>query len=245
MNDDRTVTFKLNGKRPDDFTIDRLAQYLSVLGDLVGSPGKVRVRKLMPGSVKVELAVEYGHYPKLIDRLTSAKNPAKAPASMRRTVEQLQGMLTDDHVKNVEVLAGKTKLFFLRGYARDSGQVVGPVIQRLAIRGQVIGLEGKDATKHVRIAEYATGREVRGEFRDADMASKLTTHLWGEVIELSGTARLLRNPDGTWELKAFKVDDVQPLDATKPSDFVRSLREAFANVPAGDDPVASSRKIRG
>ena len=27
MSDDRTVTFKLNGKRPDDFTIERLAQY--------------------------------------------------------------------------------------------------------------------------------------------------------------------------------------------------------------------------
>ncbi|KGM54676.1 hypothetical protein N800_06770 [Lysobacter daejeonensis GH1-9] len=244
MSDDRTVTFKLNGKRPDDFTIERLAQYLSALGDLVSSPGKVRVKKLTPGSVKVELAVERDHYPKFVERLTVAKNPARAPATLRKVVADLEEMVTADNV-TAEVTAGRTKLLFLHGYVRATGPVVGPVIQRHAIRGQVIGLEGKDATKHVRIAEYGTGREVRGEFRDADLAGQLTKHLWKDVVELTGTARMLRHPDGTWEMKAFRVDGVEELQSVSPSQVVQALRQAFAGVDMGSDPVGDAKKIRG
>lgn len=242
MSDDRTVTFKLNGKRPDDFTIDRLAQYLNALGDLVSSPGKVRVKRLTPGSVKVELAVENTHYPKFVERLTIAKNPARAPATLRKVVANLEDMVTADNV-TAEVVAGRTKLLFLRGYERSTGAVLGPVIQRHAIRGKVIGLEGKDATKHVRIAEYGTGREIRGEFREADVAERLTRYLWKEVVELTGTARMLRHPDGTWEMKVFRVDGVDELESTSPSQVVHGLRQALAGVDLG--PVDDINKLRG
>lgn len=95
------------------------------------------------------------------------------------------------------------------------------MLQRHVIRGQIIGLEGKDATKHVRIAEYGTGRELRGDFRDIQLASVLAAHLWGDVVELSGTARLMRHPDGIWELKTFRIDHVQELESGAPSEFVR------------------------
>lgn len=244
MSDDRTVTFKLNGKRPDDFTIERLAQYLRALGDLVSSPGKVRVKKLTPGSVKVELAVERDHYPKFVERLTSAKNPSRAPATLRKSVTDLEEMITADKI-TAEVTAGRTKLLFLRGYVSATGPIIGPVVQRHAIRGQVIGLEGKDATKHVRVAEYGTGREVRGEFRDSNLANDLTKHLWKDVVELTGTARMLRHPDGTWEMKSFRVDGVEELENVSPSQVMHALRDAFADVDLGRDPVGNAKKIRG
>jgi len=230
-NDDCNVTFKLNGKRPDDFTIERLADYLRVLGDLVGSPGKVRIRKLSPGSVKVELAVEREHYPKFVERLTSAKNPAKASSALRKVVADLEEMVTDDHV-TAEVLAGRTKLIHLRGYSRAAGPTI-PVVQRYTVRGQIIGLEGKDATKHVRIAEYGSNRELRGEFRDQALAVSLAKQLWGGVVELVGTARLLRHPDGNWELKAFRIDHLQELDPADASAVVRNLRDAIGDPDVG------------
>ncbi len=243
MSGDRTVTFKLNGKRPDDFTIERLAQYLSALSELVSSPGKVKVKKMTPGSVKFELAVENNHYPKFVERLTTAKNPDRAPPTLRKVVAVLEEMVTVDNV-TAEVAAGRTKLLFLRGYTRATGQVVGPVIQRHAIRGQVIGLEGKDATKHVRIMEYGTTREVRGEFREADLADRLTKHLWKEIVELTGTARMLRHPDGTWEMKSFRVDGVEELENVSPSQVVHRLRDVLTGVALGKDPIAEARKIR-
>lgn len=243
MSDDRSVTFKLNGKRPDDFTIERLAQYLRLLGDLVSSPGKIRVKKLTPGSVKVELAVEREHYPKFVERLTSAKNPTLAASTLRKSVSDLEEMITADKV-TAEVTAGRTKLLFLRGYVSETGVTLGPVVQRHVIRGQVIGLEGKDATKHVRIAEYGTGREVRGEFRDLGLANALTKHLWKEVIELTGTARMLRHPDGTWEMRSFRVDGIEELEDLSPSQVVRGLQNALVDVDFGRDPVAGAKKIR-
>src|SRR5690606_30205676 len=144
MSDDRTVTFKLNGKRPDDFTIERLAHYLRVLGDLVSSPGKVRARRITPGSVRVELAVEHDHYPTFVERLTSAKNPSRATSALRKSVSDLEEMITADKV-TAEITAGRTKLLFLRGYASETGSIVGPIVQRHFVRGRVIGLEGKDA----------------------------------------------------------------------------------------------------
>lgn len=243
MSDDRTVTFKLNGKRPDDFTIERLAQYLRALGDLVGSPGNVRIQKITPGSVKVQMAVDGSHYPKFVDRLTSAKNPTKASGTVRKVVSDLENMVSEDHV-TAEVTAGRTKLFHLRGYTKDSGPLMGPIVQRHLVRGQIIGLEGKDATKHVRIAEYGSGRELRGDFRDTGLGALLAKHLWGDVVELAGTARLMRHPDGVWELKGFRIDDVQELDDALPSTLARGLRQAFG-ATADHDPIGQIKKIRG
>lgn len=244
MSTDRTVTFKLNGKRPDDFTIERLAQYLNVLGDLVGSPGKVKVKKLAPGSVKVELAVERDHYPKFVERLTTAKNPSRAPATLRKVVAGLEEMVTEDNV-TAEVTAGRTKLLYLRGYSRATGPVIGPIVQRHAIRGQVIGLEGKDATKHVRIMEFGTNREMRGEFRETELAEILVKHLWKDVVELTGTARMFRHPDGTWEIKSFRVDGVEELDSMAPSQVVRNLRQVLADIGLSKNPIGEAKKLRG
>lgn len=243
MSDDRTVNFKILGKRPDDFTIERLARYLSVLADLAGGPDKVRVKKLTPGSVNVQLAVDSNHYPKFVERVTTAKNPERAPASLRKAVSDLEEMVTCDNVR-AEITAGRTKLLYLRGYSRASGSVLGPVVQRYAVRGRVIGLEGKDATKHVRIAEYGTGREVRGEFRDEAIANQLTRLLWKDVAELAGTARLIRHPDGAWELRSFRVESVLELEQSSPSQVVSQLRKALAGVDLGTDPLREAKKLR-
>jgi hypothetical protein len=240
--DDANVTFKLNGKRPDDFTIDRLAQYVRVLGELVGSPGKVRIRKILPGSVKAELAVEREYYPSFVERLATAKNPDRASAAMRRTVCELGEMIQADHV-SAEIKAGQQKLFYLQSTKRDTGLVVGPVIQRLTVRGQIIGLEGKDQTKHVRLAEYGTKREIRGELRDMELATRLTAHLWGRVLDLTGVARMMRHPNGIWEMKTYRVDGMQLLEDVLPGAALRGLHNALSS--ADGDAVLLLKKLRG
>jgi len=244
MSDDHKVLFKLNGKRPSDFTIDRLAKYLSTLGELVGSPGKVRVKKLTPGSVKIELSIDHAHYPVFVQRLTSARDTSRSALSTRKAVETLKTMITDDQV-TAEMLSGKTKLIYLRGYQRGDGPAIGPVVQRYKVRGVINRLEGKDDTKHVGIAEFATKREVRAEFRDSLLASKLQKLLWGPVVELSGIARLFRHPNGDWEVKSFRIDTVEELDDAPPSSVVQKLRSIFSDIDLGADPVADFKQLRG
>lgn len=229
MNDPlRKATFKLLGGKPEDLQIERLARYLELVATLAGAPDKVRVLSLTGGSVKVALAVSRDHYPALVERVSTAQNPARATAAVTKAVHELREMITDDGM-TAEFVAGRTRLMHLRGYERASGEVVGPVLQRWSVRGQVIGLEGKDATKHVRLSEYGTRREVRGDFRSDQLARRLVDHLWQEVVELSGMARMYRHPDGQWELRAFHVDDVKALDPTKPSEILGDLRAALGD----------------
>lgn len=243
MSDDRDVTFKLNGKRPDDFTIDRLAQYLRALSELVGNTEKVRIKKISPGSVKVAMAIQHDYYPKFVERMTSAKNPKRATTKTSKVVDQLEQMVTDDNV-TADIMVGNTKLISIRGYSRSSGNVMGPVIQRHVVRGRIIGLEGKDDTKHVRIAEFGTGKEIHGEFRDDALGELLTKYLWKGVVEIGGTARLFRHSDGRWELKAYRIDTMERLDESSPSQFVADLRAAFASI-VSTDPVVDIKKLRG
>lgn len=243
MSDDATVTFKLNGKRPDDFTIERLAQYLRVLSDLAGGQGKVRIKKITPGSVKADMVVERSYYPRFVERLTTAKNSDRASVAIRKTVCDLEEMISDDHV-SAEIRAGRQKLFYLQSTKRETGPVVGPVIQRITVRGQIIGLEGKDQTKHVRLAEYGTRREIHGELRDMQLATNLTKYLWGDVLDLTGMARMMRHPNGTWEMRSFRVDGVQHLEDVLPSKALEGVRAAFGNM-AGPDALAVLKDLRG
>lgn len=243
MDNARTVAFKLNGKKPRDLQPARLAQYIKLIAELVGSPDLVRLTKISAGSVRAELAVAPQHYTDFVHRISGAKNPQKATASVSKTVHQIEEMITDDGM-TAEVTAGRTKLLQLRGYSRASGAVIGPVIQPFAVRGQLIGLGGKDDTKHARIAEAGSQREVYGEIRDDALAVALTAHLWRGAIEVRGVARLFRHPDGRWEIRQFRIDAFQPLEAQSPSDVMSELRNALGE-NAGPEHLAAAKNVRG
>jgi hypothetical protein len=239
----RTAMFKLNGARPQDLPIERLLQYMRAFADLVGSTEKVRIRNLSPGSVKFGLDVEPSHYPTLVERIATAQNPSRASASVTKAVHWLEEMITEDGM-TAEFRAGSTRLLYLRGYTRRGGPIVGPVVQRYVVRGQIIGLEGKDATKHVRLLEYGTKRELRGDFRSEDLGRLLIQHLWGGIVELSGVARMSRYPDGRWEVQSFHLDEVRELEPSNVSDVMRGLREIFADEATGRTAAALVGKLR-
>jgi hypothetical protein len=240
---DRSLIFKLNGKRPEELSIERLALYIKTLGELVGSSAFVRAKGVGAGSVEVSLVVKPAHYAALVERLTTAQNPKLAPTTVSTTVRELEEMITVDRV-TAEVRAGRTKLLYLRGYTRDGGQAVGPVVQRYSVRGHIIGLEGKDATKHARIAEFGSTREIHGDFRTDDVADKLHKYLWKGVVEVSGVARWMRHADGQWELKTFRIEDAQPLSDVRPSEFLRDLREAIGEGVPPSQLVKASKSVR-
>lgn len=240
MNDDRKITFKLKGKRPEDFTLERLAQYISVLGRLTGAPDQVRLGRIAAGSVCCQLMVKEDHYPKLVNRLASTSDIASAPDGLKKAVEEMRFMIGEDNV-TAEVRASNTRIFSLRPDERPPGVLLGPMVQRYTIRGRIVGLEGKGSTKHARILEHGANKQISGEFRDESIATELKHHLWRDVVELTGTAKLIRHPDGAWELKEFRIDRVESLDASTASDVFGSLRNTL-----GDrvDDLSDIQKLR-
>jgi hypothetical protein len=244
MDRDRSVIFKLRGKRLCELQPARVAQYVKLIAELVGSPDQVRFTKISEGSICAGLAVNPRHYPTFVERMTTAKTPSRASTTVAKTVHQLEEMITEDDM-TAEVKAGRTKLLQLHGYSRETGSVIGPVIQPFNVRGQLIGLEGKDKTKHARIAEGGSSREVHGEIRDDSLAVALTAHLWRGAIEVSGVARLFRHPDGRWEIKHFRVEAFRPLDLDAPSAVMSQLREALGDASGAELLSKNVKTTRG
>jgi hypothetical protein len=239
----RTAVFKLNGRRPQDIPIERLLKYMSLVAELVGTSQSVRISGITKGSVKFGFAVLPNHFPTFVERVATAKNTKRAPATVTKAVRGLEEMITEDGLTG-DFLVGTTKLLHLHGYTRMAGPVVGPVLQRYTVRARIVGLEGKDATKHVRLIEHGSNRELRGDFRNDQLAVRLTEHLWKEVVEVSGMARLFRHPDGEWELRAFHIDDVRSIDPSQPSDVIEGLRAVFSDRALAREATAAVRKIR-
>ena len=244
MSGERKATFRLKGKFPEQLTIERLAQYLRQLNQLVGASEKVRVTRVGRGSVLIDMQIDPEYYGTMVVRVSGSTNPTHADTGAQKAAAQLQEMITADQVRCAEFLANGTSLLKLKGFTPTHTEPLGPFSQPYAVRGRLVGLEGKDRTKHARIAEFGTDREISGEITDSDVARKLRGYLWGDVIELVGIGRLLRTRDGSWILRSFRIESFHELDDARPSTVVASLRSALGE-PGDLSPVEAIRKLRG
>src|SRR4051794_22417961 len=78
MKDFRKASFRLRGKHPDDLSIERIAQYLRALSDLVGKSDAVRLARVGRGSVLMSLEIDPASYAEVVMRVGGAGNPKVA-----------------------------------------------------------------------------------------------------------------------------------------------------------------------
>lgn len=226
MNQNVKLTFKIRRKFPEDFLIDRLAKYLSQISTLVGSGA--RLASIKRGSVSIVLDVPHHAYPEVVTRVASARR-SDAPAALRASIAKLQSMCEEDRV-DAEMRPTKgARILYLNGFKTGPQHTVRSARQAFTVRGRLIGLEGKDDTKHARISEFATGSEVRGEVRAADVVLQLRELLFEPVVvEFFGSAILQRDEDGVWRAEELKIDRVERLTTASPSRVFSSTREALS-----------------
>lgn len=242
------IYFRLRGVKPGDLGLDRLQKYIAVIGELVGDASKVHLTAIRSGSVKLVLVPEPAYRGEMVRRVSNAHSRGAADAKTRRAITRLHELLIEDRSPGADFLTDDTILLRLRGYTTPEGEPVGPVVKHHALRGIVVGLEGKDKSKHARVIEHATGREFPVEIGSLELAETLKPYLWtNQVIELRGPSRWMRHADGEWELKRFVVEGVEPLDAEPLGEALLRLREAHqgSDWSGEGDPIAAARKLRG
>ena len=101
---------------------------------------------------------------------------------------------------------------------------------------------GTDATKHVQLQNGNT--TYTGLETDQEPARRLGKHLF-EPVRVFGIGRWLREEDGTWELKSFKVRDFQVLRDESLREVVEGLHAVEGSDWRGmDDPLAALRALR-
>ena len=217
--------------------MERLGEYLVALGELFGQKDSVHFARLTESSTVVHATVEPPAVPKVERRVRSVA-AGEGSSGARKAYDRLDHMLRSDNATGVLVGGeGNVIRVDFQGRERPAEVVYGPIKQTGTLDGEVVRVEGKDATVHVGIidgtesfsleAPEAMGRELAALFRIGP-------------VRFHGEGTWYRHGNGRWELRRFKIDRIENnLDRAPITDVVAALRKiGTGGWSESSDPIA-------
>lgn len=244
MSETEEYEFWMDAYSPETISIKRLGEYMARLGKLLGNEDRVHFHELRGGSTALAMKIEREAVPKVKQRLVNIKN-AEASNEALFAEKELNDMLRSDNaIGELRQVAPGDKRLILRFGGREipKPQKIGPFSEPAIIKGELIRLEGKDATKHAGIMD-AQGRVWSGEIA-LDVAVQIRGLMWEWVI-VEGTAKWSRNEDGVWDLIDFHIHSCKPLPKDTLEDDIQSLRDIPNNKwNTMQDPLGFIRESR-
>jgi hypothetical protein len=215
--------------------MERLAEYMKALAQLMGETSSVHLGKVTEGSVVLHAEIDRPAQIKVRERL-GRLDGRSAPRDVAKAFVVLDEMLRRDNATGRLVEVGGAAIIPFPGRERPEPTVFGPFKQDGTLEGQVIRVGGKDETIPVHLRDGAivhTGL-IAGE----EIARRIAQHLLGATIRVHGIGTWFREGDGSWLLKSFRITDFEVLDETPLDGVVARLRavrgSGWRDVP---DPV--------
>lgn len=245
MRDTEEYEFWIDAYSPDDIPMQRLGEYMTQLGKLLGHQDRVHPGPLKKGSTIVSIKVERETVPKVRDRIESVKK-SEAAKDISQAVSILNTMLRDDNAVGAFRLANvkDNEAVILRFPGREipKPQKIGPFSEPATFKGELVRLEGEDDTKHAGIKD-SEGRLWSGDM-GRDLAVGMRQYLF-EWVVVSGDARWLRNENGEWELKSFHITSFKALPKETLAEDIETLRGVPDNKWKDmKDPIGFIRESR-
>ncbi|MFT4046418.1 MAG: hypothetical protein QM661_06930 [Solimonas sp.] len=213
--------FKIGAYSPKTIPMARLAEYLTVLADLIGEKDRVHFDKLKTGSTVVAIRVQREALPRSRQRIYEAKT-ADEDHPTYKPYRELNKMLRDDNTEGA-ITAGGAEILRFPGRAEPQPQVIGPLKKHTEIDGILVRIGGRDKTVHAQV-EDAEGRVWSCEI-DRDMARRLAPYLFGSPIRLIGEGRWLRTVEAQWVLDRLKAVDFRSLGDSTLADSISAIRK--------------------
>jgi hypothetical protein len=198
----------------------RLAEYLSELAKLMGTPERVHFANLKKGSAVVTAYVEQQAVPKVRQRVTQAKE-REAPADVQKPYKKLNELLRNDNARG-DLKVGDAKILQFPGRDEPRDERIGPFNEHTEIDGVLQRIGGIDQTAHAWLQD-SDGRDWFC-IVSRDTARRLAQHLYGRAIRVSGAGRWQRNEEGKWELISMRVSDFRVLNDDELPTLVGRLR---------------------
>lgn len=198
--------------------MERVARYLALLSDLLGSTSRVHLTTAMEGSAVFVVAAEAPAVPVVRERLAEARRPdGGGPRAARRSLDQAPAK--DGATGTLrEQRTGGVVIHFPGVTAR--ADTLPAFWQPGELRGRLVELRGHDDTKHGAIMSAAGS--ARFECAD-DLAMRLRAHLF-DAVRLAGRACWQRDGAGAWNLLAFKAETFNVLRNDSIGDVAAKLR---------------------
>jgi hypothetical protein len=237
-----TYLFRMDRWTPASLPAKRMAEYMTKLASLFGSPDGVHFSKVRSGSHRQLFEVDPACAPLVRDRLHAANDPQASQdlANIRRDINKM--LLEDGQVGYVKAEPGPKILEFPGRMTRIADEVT--VHQTGSIDGTVIRVGGRDSSVPVSIDagdgifhRCSTTRQI---------AKRLAPHLFESDIRLHGKGKWFRGGDGAWELLAFEISDFEVLTPDSLEAFVKDMRAIDGSEwNAIADPQAKLKDFRG
>jgi hypothetical protein len=247
MNDARRLIFYIDAYSPETIPMAKLADYMADFAALLGKENAVHFAGLEKGSTKLAARVAFEDVPKVTTRLHDIRrgNPPKDAA---RLFAQIDDRLAYDNAVGrifIEADAGAApaELLAFPGRDRPKAQSYGPFTQEGSLDGILISVGGKNEPISIRLQNGETTYSNCETNRS--IARELGKHLF-EPIRIHGTGRWMREMNGTWTLRAFRVHRFDVLD----KDSLREAVTALRGVPGSGwqgvaDPLGELADLRG
>ena len=219
--------FKIDGGyTPATLPMERLAEYMADLAQLLGEGEGVHFRAIEDGSAVLVSDVDQPAAPKVRDRVRAVRDgngPKDAWQAFLKLDEKLR---MDNAAGELQRSQGAVVLTF-PGRTRAEPVPYGPFRQDGTIDGQVFRLGGKDETIHVHVRD--AGKENTSLETSIALAQEIRHHILGPTLRFRGSGLWYRSGAGYWELRKFRIDSFEILNEAPLSDVIASLREVKGN----------------
>lgn len=233
----KELIFKIDGQyRPDTIPLERLGDYLSELGKMLGEKANVHFEAVAAGSTIVHAFVDEVAEPK-VRRRVKLLAAGEAPSAAQSAYARLDGMLRDDNSTGY-LVSGTDNVIRVDfpGRNRPDDLVYGPIKQIGTLDGVVFRVEGRDATVHVGVMD---GQSTYALEAPASLGHDLAMLFRSGPIRFRGEGTWYRLATGEWDLRKFKIEGFERLDDAPVSAAIDRLREiGLGGWGKSIDPIA-------
>ncbi len=240
----KTYILHIDAYSPETIPMARLALYMQSYAAMLGHEASVHFDHLEPGSTRLVTSVDVQDVPKVRARLDQIKR-GDATGDLAKAEEELDRLLFDDNTTGEILEDGNGdigRVIAFPGITKARPVQYGPFNQEGSLDGVLVNVGGTDKTKHIQLQNGEL--KYTGIATDQAKARDLAKHLF-EPIRVFGTGRWLREEDGTWTLKSFRLESFTALRSDDLTDAIDQLRAVDGtDWQSMDDPLAALRALR-
>lgn len=239
----KNYTLYIKAYTPETIPLARLAEYMQNLAALLGHEASVHFDRLKPGSTQLVTRIDHEDVPKVAAHLSLVKRGEGSPEATKAQAE-IDRLLAEDNATGF-VYEGDdegAEIIVFPGKDRPRPMTYGPFNQEGTLDGILISVSGADQTVHLQLQNGDI--KYTGIDTTRETARRLAMHMY-EPVRIFGTGRWLRDQEGNWSLKKFRVDNFEVLATDNLKDAIGKMRQAegsqWKNI---DDPIGALKALR-
>lgn len=239
----KSYTLYIDAYSPETIPMARLAQYMENLAAMLGHDTAVHFDRLKPGSTQLVAKIDHEDVPKVSAHLAQVTR-GDGPPDATKAQAEIDRLLAEDNATGFvyENEDEKAKVIAFPGVTRPKPTTFGPFNQEGSLDGLLISVSGADQTVHLQLQNGEI--KYTGIDTNRETARRLAKHMY-EPVRVFGTGRWLRDQDGQWILKKFRVESYTVLAADDLKDAIDNMREIEgSDWKEMDDPIGALKSLR-